>query len=388
MSSIGHTSESRVSRSQDAAPESASRDVIFLIEPEQEKVVGVTSGIQKWIGYETVDIVGRKFSSLYAPPDVSARGEGKTTPNWDLGETLRLSFYCSDNTQRAFDVTLSSMHANDHRHMKMAVLHEPGEATAPPEAEPQVRQMIETQALRTLLHETRKESVESQFLSKVSHQVRTPLGVILSSAGILGRYDHTFNTEQRQEYIQAIADSVQRITGLLEDVVWLSKLQTGSIEFKPKSENLLHLCHGVIEEARAAAGKTVTISFLHTDIPQQVVCDESLIRMILLHLLSNAIKFTHNNQSIQLRLKREGANCTISVVDGGVGIESSDHGLIFRPFFRGSNVGDIPGNGLGLSIVKHCVSLHGGSIIFDSQTRTGATFHVTIPLFNQPKGAP
>lgn len=383
MSAAGHLSTSRVTRPSSATDNPHSHDVVFLIDPEEEKVVGVTSGIHHLLGFETIDIVGRKFSSLCVHNPAGENVDQDPARYWGSGETVPITFHCSNQPPRTFDVTFSPMHANDRRHLKMAVLHEPGSLTA--NIEPAVRQQIEEQALRTILHEVHKEPVEYQFLSKISHQVRTPLGVILSSAGILGRYDESLDTTQRQEYLDAISDSVQRITHLLEDVVCLSRLETGTIACQPKPENLLHLCHEVIEEARAAESKAIPVTFLHANIPQQVHCDENLLRLILIHLLGNAIKFTLDNQPIQLKLKHEGAFCSLSVIDSGIGIPACDIHALYEPFHRCSNTGDIPGNGLGLAIVSKCVALHGGTIHCESSPRAGTTFRVMLPLFDQPR---
>jgi len=352
------------------------RDVVFLIDPEHEKVVGVTNGIHHLIGFETIDIVGREFSTLYSSTEPSR------VPAWNTGETRRLSFLCADNSRRDFDVTFSPMHANDRRHMKMAILHVPATAANPIDS--QAHRIIETQALRTMQHAAHPEPLSEQFFSKISHQIRTPLGIILSSAGILGRYGRDFSQDQQQEYIHAISDSVTRITELLDDVVWLGKLQSGGITCKPQPENLQNLCHQVVEEARSAAGKSTPIAFQAHNIPSEVRCDESLVRLLLLHLLSNALKFTASNQPIQFKVEGESPLCHFVITDSGIGIPSTDREHLFKPFARGSNVGEIAGNGLGLAIVRQCVLLHGGTITYDSPTRGGTTFHVILPLF-EPK---
>ncbi|PAW75419.1 MAG: hypothetical protein B9S32_17845 [Verrucomicrobia bacterium Tous-C9LFEB] len=365
-------------RSADSLAE-PNREVVFLIDPENEKVIGVTNGIHQLIGLETIDIVGREFATLYTTNDLTRSSV------WNSGETRRLSFLCADNSRREFDVTLSPVHATDRQHMKMAILHVP--ASASDSIEVQARHRIETQALHTLQHPPRPEPLSEQFFSKISHQIRTPLGIILSSAGILGRYGRDFDSDQQQEYIHAISDSVSRITNLLDDVVWLGKLQSGGVQCKPKTENLLLLCHQVIEEVRAAAGKPTAILFQSNQVPPEVQCDEALLRLLLLHLLSNAVRFTDSNQAVQFQIRREGTLCHFTITDAGIGIPDADREHLFKPFTRGSNVGDITGNGLGLAIVRQCVILQGGTITYDCPARGGTLFHVTLPLY-EPMPSP
>ncbi len=372
MSTHGPLSSASARRSADPLPET-SREVVFLIDPENEKVIGVTNGIHQLIGLETIDIVGREFSTLYTTNDLNR------SSTWASGETRRLAFLCADNSRREFDVTFSPLHAHDRRHMKMAVLHAP--THTPDSVEVQARHLIETQALRTLQHPPRPDPLNEQFFSKISHQIRTPLGIILSSAGILGRYGRDFDTSQQHEYIQAISDSVNRITNLLDDVVWLGKLQSGGIQCKPKTENLLQLCHLVIEEARSASGKATPITFHAAQAPAEIQADESLLRLLLLHLLGNALKFTDSNQAVQLQVRREGPLCHFTIIDSGIGIPDIDRDRLFKPFSRGSNVGDITGNGLGLAIVRQCVILQGGTITYDCPQRGGTLFHVSLPLY-------
>lgn len=376
MSTSGPLSASVSPRGSATPSEESGRDVVFLIDPEHEKVVGVTNGIHHLIGFETIDIVGREFSTLYSSVEPARQ------PAWNTGETRRLSFHCADNTRRDFEVTFSPMHANDRRHMKMAILHVPATESGPIES--QAKRIIETQALHTMQHAAHPEPLSEQFFSKISHQIRTPLGIILSSAGILGRYGRDFSQDQQQEYIHAISDSVTRITGLLDDVVCLGKLQSGGIACKPKPENLQQLCHLVVEEARSAAGKSTPVAYQTQDIPSEVLCDESLVRLLLLHLLGNALKFTTSNQAIQFKVQGEGPLCHFVITDSGIGIPAADMQHLYKPFVRGSNVGDVTGNGLGLAIVRQCVLLHGGTISCDSPTRGGTTFHVILPLF-EPK---
>lgn len=376
MPTTGPLSTSVSPRSASSLPVESGRDVVFLIDPEHEKVVGVTNGIHHLIGFETIDIVGREFSTLYSSAEPARQ------PAWNTGETRRLSFHCADNTRRDFEVTFSPMHANDRRHMKMAILHVPDEVSKPVDS--QVQRIVETQALRTMQHARHPEPLSEQFFSKISHQIRTPLGIILSSAGILGRYGREFSEDQQQEYIHAISDSVTRITGLLDDVVCLGKLQSGGIACKPKPENLQQLCHLVVEEARSAGGKATPVAYRAEDLPSEVRCDESLVRLLLLHLLGNALKFTTSNQAVQFKVQGEGPLCHFVITDSGIGIPETDREQLYKPFVRGSNVGEIPGNGLGLAIVRQCVLLHGGTISCDSPARGGTTFHVILPLF-EPK---
>lgn len=354
-------------------------DAVFLIEPSQGIIVGVTNGIKHLTGFDPVDLVGKPFNRLYTPPGIGQpASHAEPIPERTPGKTMPLSFHCVDGTSKTFSVTFSAVQG-EQKHTYMAILREM--VPTAPTVTALAQEKIENEALKSLIHELKREPINGQFLSHLSHQLRTPLGIILSSTGILGRYENVINDpDQRNEYLNSISSSVHRITALLEDTVQLAKLQSGEKSFQSEPLNLPGFFHSLIEDARSAAEKKIPITFTHHDIPPLAHGDESLLRLIFLHLLANALKFSTGVQPVQLKLHRQEELCLISVQNHGIGIHPADKELLFQPFKRGQNVGDISGNGLGLAIVRHSVALHRGSITCESTPRSGTVFLVSLPL--------
>jgi signal transduction histidine kinase len=141
------------------------------------------------------------------------------------------------------------------------------------------------------------------------------------------------------------------------------------------------LCRKIVAEVNAATQQKCPIEFT-AEVPHgQAHLDETLSTVILTNLLNNAVKYSSAGKPVHLSLRREGDDAVIKVCDQGIGIPAADQKELFKSFHRGTNVGDVPGSGLGLTIVNRCLRLHGGSISFESVEREGAMFTVRLPAF-------
>lgn len=249
-------------------------------------------------------------------------------------------------------------------------------------ANEQLRQTgIELQ--RALAAERELGELKSNFVSMVSHEFRTPLGIIASSAQILERYFARLDEEARREHLGAIGDSVRRMAAMMENVLLLSRMDRSRMEFAPVALELDPFCRRLTDEMRSAVSATLPITLeIAPDVPETIRADENLLRHILANLLSNAVKYSAPDTSARLSVSRANGVLAFAVADSGIGIPDEDRSHLFETFHRGSNVGQRPGTGLGLVIVKRCCDLHGASIDFTSQPGRGTTFTVTFPLSN------
>ena len=229
----------------------------------------------------------------------------------------------------------------------------------------------------------------------VSHEYRTPLTTILSSAELLEQYSHQWHDEKKQRHFQRIQTSVHRLTQLVNDVLLINKAEAGKLEFNPVPLNLVALCRELVEDLQLTAKTQHSISFDCQGSCSSAYLDDRLVRQLLTNLLSNAIKYSPEGGNIQFDLVFEhdsavietsaGALVRTSAVtfrirDQGIGIPPEDQAQLFDAFYRSSNVGTISGTGLGLAIVKKCVDLHGGQIAVESEVGLGTTFTVILPL--------
>lgn len=244
------------------------------------------------------------------------------------------------------------------------------------------------EALRLLARERELNDLKSDFVALVSHEFRTPLEVIISSADNLRRYHDRLAPEQREQLLQTIAKSVRRMAGMMEEVLVLGRLETEHLTFRPAPFPLRAFCQRVCDEIESATGTGRPIRLELDGTPDEAVGDESVVRHIFTNLLSNAIKYSPPDGPVEFTVRREDDRAVFRIADRGCGIPEADRKRLFQAFHRGSNVRQIPGTGLGLLIVRRCVELHGGTIAFESAEGRGTTFTVSLSLFRQPVPAP
>lgn len=220
-----------------------------------------------------------------------------------------------------------------------------------------------SQALRRVRLQRANEELnrlKGQFVSTVSHEFRTPLGVIVSSASILDRYLDRLPPEERREHLANIQNSGKRMAELMESALLFSRLEANRLAFNPQPMDLGVFCN------KLAAEFSIDCNAVSTPI----IGDESLLRHIVTNLLSNAVKYSDKPVTLEVEGK------TLRIIDRGIGIPELDK--IGEPFWRGSNAGEKLGTGLGLFIVKRCVELHGGRLNIESEVGKGTTVTVTL----------
>jgi len=241
------------------------------------------------------------------------------------------------------------------------------------------RKRVEQDIINALAKEKELNELKSRFVAMTSHEFRTPLATILSSAELLEHYSRKWSEEKKLNHIQRIQSSVKHMTELLNDVLLIGKADAGKLEFKPVEIDLAQFCFQLVEEIQITTD-THTVVF-HTQADSIPACmDEKILRHIFSNLLSNAIKYSPPGSHVYFELTCQEQTATFQIKDEGIGIPIEDQEKLFTSFHRASNVGTISGTGLGLAIVKKSVDVHGGSIAVASELNIGTTFTVTLPL--------
>ena len=236
--------------------------------------------------------------------------------------------------------------------------------------------------VKALAQEKELSQMKTSFVNLVSHEFRTPLSVIVSSADILENYFDRLKPEQRIGHLQDIRYSTQQMTKLMEEVLLLGKVEAGKMVFKPEPIDLAGFCQRLVDEQRSATSRKCPILFELKDLNGFANSDEGLLRHIFTNLLSNAVKYSPAGSQVHFSIHREDSEAVFEVRDHGIGIPTEDQKRLFQAFHRASNVAGIPGTGLGLVIVKRCVDLHGGTISVESEPRCGTTFIVRLSVFD------
>ncbi|BAZ10696.1 response regulator receiver sensor signal transduction histidine kinase [Calothrix sp. NIES-4071] len=268
-----------------------------------------------------------------------------------------------------------------------------------------------------LAKEKTLRQLKSQFVSKVSHEFRNPLSSIITSTELLVVHGNKIGESKKSEYLNHIKKAATQMTDLLSDVLLVGQAECSKVNFNPAPLNLEKFCIELTEEIEHCTRNTNQIIFavqgrcarqdntstadvqclehdsknIHTTnqltsikeaTTQLPLLDEKLLRHILTNLLTNAIKYSPNGEAVKFDLFCLQEEAIFRIQDKGIGIPYIDQEELFNEFHRCRNVGNIPGNGLGLSIVKQYVEMHGGDITFVSKEGVGTTFIVSIPLKN------
>jgi signal transduction histidine kinase len=235
-----------------------------------------------------------------------------------------------------------------------------------------------------LAHERELGEMKSRFVTLVSHEFRTPLGVIMSASDVLQRYFERLPAEKRQRHLDMILRSTRNLASLIEEVLLLGRVEEGHMPFVPAAMDLEKLCRTFADEAHSAGGGACPIVFRPESSLEGAAGDEALLRHILSNLLSNAVKYSEPGTPVEFTARRAGDAAVFTIRDHGIGISAEDQARLFTSFTRGQNVGTRPGTGLGLVVVQRCVKLHGGSLDLASTLGQGTTVTVTLPLFTPP----
>ncbi|GEP41852.1 ATP-binding protein [Brevifollis gellanilyticus] len=246
-------------------------------------------------------------------------------------------------------------------------------------------ELSQTQAdlTRALAQERELGELKSRFVTMVSHEFRTPLGIIMSAIELMRHYDERLPKEQRQELQQDIFSSTRHMAGLMEQVLVLGRVEAGKLPCKPASSDLSILAEKLTDEALSATNRRCTVVWRPEGDIDGARADESLLRHIFSNIIANAVKYSPEGSEVIFTCRREGKDAVFQVIDHGIGIPKHETPRLFEAFHRCSNVGEIPGTGLGLVIVKRCVDLHDGSMEIDSDVGQGTTFTVRLPLFDK-----
>lgn len=235
--------------------------------------------------------------------------------------------------------------------------------------------------LETALEKEKELSdLKTRFVSTVSHEFRTPLATVLSSASLLAKYEKTEEQSKREKHVARIKESIKHLNDMLEDLLSLGKLEEGLIEAKLEEFDYLEFIQDFILEMQLLAKSDQKILHIHDNTTTVIKSDKRLLRNILLNLVSNAIKFSPENSVVRINSTIESGKLIIGVTDSGIGISEEDCQHLFERFFRARNAQNIQGTGLGLHIVSKYLELLQGNITLQSEVDKGTTFTVSIPL--------
>ncbi len=239
------------------------------------------------------------------------------------------------------------------------------------------KKRAEAELRAALEKEKELNELKSRFVSMASHEFRTPLSSVLSSAYLLSKYVKAEEQPQRDKHIQRIVSSVSSLTEILNDFLSVGKIEEGKVNARFTEYDLEKQVNDMVHEMNHMLKKGMTITYNHLG-PSIVSLDASMVKHVMLNLLSNAIKFSPENSMIELTTEQNEKKLILSIKDQGIGIPKDDQEHLFKRFYRSTNASDIQGTGLGLHIVRKYVELMGGNIECFSEIGTGTEFVITF----------
>jgi PAS domain S-box-containing protein len=242
------------------------------------------------------------------------------------------------------------------------------------------RKRAEEDARKALEKERELNELKTKFVSIASHEFRTPLSTVLSSASLIKQYNERAENDKVDKHVERIKTSVNHLTSILNDFLSLGKLEEGVVDIVNDRIVLKEFVDSVSDEITPTLkeGQALVVDWKNSR--KEIISDSRILKNILFNLISNASKYSDVTKSIILKLVDTDGSFTFSIEDNGIGIPKEDQKHLFDRFYRASNAGNIQGTGLGLNIVRRYAELLGGQITFQSDYGKGSTFSVTIPL--------
>ncbi len=235
---------------------------------------------------------------------------------------------------------------------------------------------------KALQKEKELHELKTRFVTIASHEFRTPLSTVLSSASLIGKYKTTDEDDKRQKHVGRIKSAVSNLTSILNDFLSISRIEEGKIYNVPTAFDLVAFCTELTDELQGFLKTGQQI--IYQSVPGKVIVhlDKQLLKNVLLNLLSNASKYSSEDKLIHFTTHVSHGAITITIKDEGIGIPEAAKTHLFTPFFRAQNATNIQGTGLGLNIVKRYIDIMAGTLTYQSKPDEGTTF--TIVLAQNP----
>jgi PAS domain S-box-containing protein len=336
------------------------------------KFVLANDAFLDWTGYSRDEVVGRTANELGVWADPAERQrflEEIRSAGWIRGRECRLRNRQGKVTTMLAAGVIIEFEGVDHLLGMMVDISQ--------------RKQAEAELHRTLAREVELSQLKSNFVSMVSHEFRTPLGIIQSSAELLRDFYQKMQPGEREEQLESIARNTRRMAAMMEEILVLSRLDAGKLDFQPAALDVSAFCRRVLDEVLSATNRRCRIDLSLSPVSAQARADERLLGHIFTNLLSNAVKYSEPGATVRFSVDREGPDAVCTIRDQGIGISEEDQQHLFKAFHRGSNVGTRPGTGLGLLLVKRCAELHGGKLQLNSRIGEGTTVTVRLPVFQE-----
>lgn len=348
-------------------------------------------------GYSETELVGKRIEVLIPPrfreKHVVHHSEYLKNPYArKMGRGAELIAIKKNGTEFPVEVSLS-LYKQDGKDFVITFITD---VTERKQAESEIRKLnneleaiveLRTAALKKIQEELKKSlakerelsELKTRFITTASHEFRTPLSTVLSSAYLVGQYKSAEDQPKREKHLQHITSSVEMLTSILNDFLSVGRIEEGRIAVRPANLDLKALMTSITDELKIILKDGQEIQFTHKG-EEQVLIDQVLLKHIVMNLVSNASKFSPESSLIEINTTCSSDQIILSVKDYGTGISAKDQKHLTERFFRGSNASGIQGTGLGLHIVAKYAELMNGQMECKSQLEKGTEFIITFDI--------
>ncbi|MCB0697759.1 MAG: PAS domain-containing sensor histidine kinase [Chitinophagaceae bacterium] len=365
---------------------------IGILTVDQQGVIMLANDFAtKQFGYRLDELIGNKIEILipqrFHQQHVHHRDGfiNKKTHSRPMGVGMNLSGIRKDGSEFPVEVSISSYETAKGKFAiafinDITVRKESEDALIELNSKLEQKVKERTSSLSEALEKEKElNELKSRFVSMASHEFRTPLSTILSSAYLIAQYIKTEDQSKRDKHIARIVSSVNMLNDILNDFLSVGRIEEGKIQVRIAEVNFKEVITAVVNEMQTILKPGQEILYTHSG-DEVAWLEPSLLRHIMMNLISNAIKFSPENSHITIQTMQENGKLALTVQDSGLGISEEDQTHLFDRFFRGSNVSNIQGTGLGLHIVSKYVELMNGTIVCNSELNKGTTFIINLDL--------
>jgi len=376
----------------------------IIIANKTGKIVRANPSSEKLFGYEPGELLNQNIDILV--PNKFSHSHEKHRENYNKNPHPRsmgkgLDLYGKKKNGFEFPLEISLSHyTTDNEMFVIAFIIDRTERKEAEEKIKRVNAELElkveerTKILKETLHELEASKDElsaalekekelndmkSRFVTMASHEFRTPLSTILSSASLIGKYKNTEEEEKRHKHVDRIKSAVTNMTLILNDFLSAGKLEEGKISVNLVSIDIPSYINESLNELSNFLKPGQIVNYSHQGV-ETFVCDKQFLKNMIINLVSNASKFSNENKTIEISTINLNNELQLIVKDHGMGIPTDEQKNLFERFFRAKNALNVQGTGLGLSIVSKYVEVLKGSIKFESELNIGTTFYIKLPL--------
>ncbi len=371
-----------------------SASIAIIGTDEAAKINLFNPAAERLLGYRTDEVLGRPMAIFHSRAEIAAQARALGVSADFTEVALRLAepemvavdiaFIRKDGVQRTHSLTLSEI--VDERGGVTGYVSTSEDVTERVQAHDALVEALEVER-RAVERLKEVDQVKESFVSAVSHELRTPITSIVGFLEMLEDGTYGDLNRQQADAVDRVNANSRRLLSLIDELLTLSRVQEdglGLVDRELDLRSVVQTAYDVVAPSWSVRDLSVSLDLPVDPVP--LVADEDMLERVVVNLVGNAVKFTPEGGRIAVVLRVEDAGAVIEVSDTGIGIPADEQELLFTRFFRSSNAQAraIPGSGLGLSIARAIVEMHGGDVTVESRAGSGTTFRVRLPTGGRP----